>query len=183
GELGYHGAKLLGASDSQANAAKFLSSMAGASLAGKFSLNKLITKKVPEQENLSGIDELVERPSWRQSEVDVGKDFPGYEPQKSFLNGNEVPHGTKRSVRPEYYKAGHSIEVKNYNVQTSKGRSNLVNNVSKQVKQRTHNLPESTKQTVVIDVRGQNVDSNVLKQIRDNILSKSGLDVQILFKK
>ncbi|MGT2732988.1 T7SS effector LXG polymorphic toxin [Streptococcus ruminantium] len=53
GELGYHGAKLLGASDSQANAAKFLSSMAGASagssLAGKFSLNKLITKKVPEQ--------------------------------------------------------------------------------------------------------------------------------------
>ncbi len=187
GELGYHGAKLLGASDSQANAAKFLSSMAGASagssLAGKFSLNKLITKKVPEQENLSGIDELVERPSWRQSEVDVGKDFPGYEPQKSFLNGNEVPHGTKGSVRPEYYKAGHSIEVKNYNVQTSKGRSNLVNNVSKQVKQRTHNLPESTKQTVVIDVRGQNVDSNVLKQIRDNILSKSGLDVQILFKK
>ncbi|MFU2164911.1 hypothetical protein ACMZ6Z_09095 [Streptococcus pluranimalium] len=53
GELGYHGAKLLGASDSQANAAKFLSSMAGASagssLAGKFSLNKLTTKKMPEQ--------------------------------------------------------------------------------------------------------------------------------------
>ncbi|BBA92786.1 glycohydrolase toxin TNT-related protein [Streptococcus ruminantium] len=53
GEVGYHGAKLLGASDSQANAAKFLSSMAGASagssLAGKFSLNKLTTKKMPEQ--------------------------------------------------------------------------------------------------------------------------------------
>ncbi|WP_227989409.1 polymorphic toxin type 15 domain-containing protein [Streptococcus ruminantium] len=53
GELGYHGAKLLGASDSQANAAKFLTSMAGASagssLAGKFSLNKLTTKKNPEQ--------------------------------------------------------------------------------------------------------------------------------------
>ncbi|WP_155997465.1 hypothetical protein [Streptococcus ruminantium] len=46
GELGYHGAKLLGTSDSQANAAKFLTSMAGASagssLAGKFSLNKPI---------------------------------------------------------------------------------------------------------------------------------------------
>ncbi len=49
-ELGYHGAKLLGASDSQANAAKFLSSMAGASagssLAGKFSLNRP-SKEVP----------------------------------------------------------------------------------------------------------------------------------------
>ncbi|MDW8743212.1 hypothetical protein Q7W37_09265 [Streptococcus suis] len=47
-ELGYHGAKLLGASASQANATKFLTSMsgtsAGASLAGKFSLNKLNTK-------------------------------------------------------------------------------------------------------------------------------------------
>ncbi len=54
------------------------------------------------------------RPSWRQSEIDVGKEYPGYRDQVSFKEGNEVSHGTKNSSRPDFYIDGHSLEVKNY---------------------------------------------------------------------
>ncbi len=125
----------------------------------------------------------VKRPNWRDSESDVGKSYPNYDYQKSFKGGNEVPYGTKGSVRPEYYTRGHSVEVKNYNIETSSGRNNLINNVSKQVKQRTTNLPEGTKQTVVIDIRGQNVSNDTLKNVRNRIIEKSKSNVDIMFKR
>ncbi|WP_427137313.1 hypothetical protein [Psychrobacillus psychrodurans] len=64
----------------------------------------LSVKKTPTVENKSkgsvngskeaghpnkGIDKA--RPSWRQSEIDVEKDFPEYNAQKSFKDGKEVP--------------------------------------------------------------------------------------------
>ena len=111
------------------------------------------------------------------------KSYPDYEPQKSFKDGQEVPYGTKGSTRPELYKPGHSVEVKNYNVETPSGQNNLVNNVSNQIKSRTPNLPSGTKQTVIVDVRGQNVSNEVLKSIRSRILDKSGVIVEIIFKR
>lgn len=87
--------------------------------------------------------------------MDVGKDYEGYDAQKSFINGEEVPYGTKGSVRSEFKKNAHSVEVKNYDIETSSGRKSLINNVSNQIKNRLTNLPEGTEQTVVIDVRGQ----------------------------
>lgn len=131
----------------------------------------------------AGGAEVPKRQSWRQSELDAQKSYPDYEPQKSFKNGQEVPYGTKGSTRPELYKPGHSVEVKNYNVETSSGQSNLVNNVSKQIQSRTPNLPSGTKQTVVVDVRGQTVSNEVLKSIRSRILDKSGVEVEIIFKR
>ncbi|HHQ1131408.1 TPA: hypothetical protein ACSKOU_002727, partial [Listeria monocytogenes] len=76
-----------------------------------------------------------------------------------------------------------SIEVKNYNVQTSSGQNNLINNVSKQIKERLTNLPPGTEQTILIDVRGQNVSNDILKNIRSKILDKSGVKVEIIFKR
>lgn len=110
-------------------------------------------------------------------------DYKGYSSQKYFLNGKEVPYGTKGSSRPELYRQGHSIEVKNYNVQTSFGQNNLINNVSKQIKERLTNLPPGTEQTILIDVRGQNVSNDILKNIRSKILDKSGVKVEIIFKR
>ena len=118
----------------------------------------------------------------RKSEVDTGKNYTNYEPQKSFLNGKEVPYGTKGSVRPDYYIDEHSVEVKNYNIETHYGQNSLVYNISKQVKQRLSNLPEGTRQTIVIDVRGQLVNNSILKEIKDRIITKVGFDVEILFK-
>lgn len=71
------------------------------------------------------------RPTWRQSEVDAAKDFPDYDAQKSFINGEEVPYGTKGSVRPDYYKNGYSVDIKNCNVESASGRSNLARNIEK----------------------------------------------------
>ncbi|EEO3716484.1 hypothetical protein ISM54_003049 [Listeria monocytogenes] len=128
-------------------------------------------------------ENIPKRPNWRQSEIDAELDYKGYDSQKSFLNGEEVPYGTKGSSRPELYKQGHSIEVKNYNVQTSSGQNNLIYNVSKQIKERLTNLPPGTEQTILIDVRGQNVSNDILKNIRSKILDKSGVNVEIIFKR
>ncbi|MBP2623226.1 hypothetical protein [Streptococcus oricebi] len=138
-----------------------------------------------EKEILRKLEEFppTKRPSWRQSEIDIGKDYPDYEAQKSFLNGEEVPYRTKGSVRPEYYKSGHSIEVKNYNLETPSGRNNLVNNVSKQIIQRNANLPSGTFQTIVVDIRGQRVSHDILKSIKSKILNKSQTQVEIRFMK
>lgn len=116
-----------------------------------------------------------ERPSWRQSELDVGEplEAQGYRPQVSFKDGEEVPYGTKGSTRPEYYREGISVEVKNYSVETAQGRSNLVRNVTNQAKHRAENLPPNTVQEVNIDVRGQNISRADLNQLIDSIVEKS----------
>lgn len=127
------------------------------------------------------IEDIPERPSWQQSELDAGEMFPNYSSQKSFLDGNEVSRGTKNSSRPEYFKPGHSVEVKNYKIETPGGRSNLANNVSKQVNQRITNLPGGTKQTIVVDVRGQNYTNGMLDDIVKRITEKCDVSVDIKF--
>ncbi|MBA2871432.1 uncharacterized protein YukE [Anoxybacillus calidus] len=122
------------------------------------------------------------RPSWRQSEIDIGKEYPGYRDQVSFKDGVEVQHGTKHSSRPDFYIKGHSIEVKNYNLTTSSGRSNLVRNVSKQINKRINDLPSGTKQTVIIDVRGQNTSRDVLRDVRNRINEITNGVAEIIFK-
>ncbi|VYT97218.1 hypothetical protein [Clostridium tertium] len=134
-------------------------------------------------EGVSTPESIPKRPSWRQSELDVQSDFPDYNPQKSFIDGDEVPYGTKGSSRPDFYKEGASIEVKNYKVTTSEGRSRLINNISNQVNKRITDLPSGTSQTIIIDVRGQNVSNDVLRSIRDKILEKSNVNVNIQFKR
>jgi hypothetical protein len=122
------------------------------------------------------------RPSWRQSEIDIGKEYPEYSAQKSFKNGKEVPYGTKGSSRPDYYKEGFSIEVKNYKIITPEGRSRLVNNISTQFEKRLSDLPRGTKQTVIIDIRGQNVSEEILDDLYDKIMKKTNGKVNIRFK-
>mgnify|MGYP003302809988 CR=1 FL=1 len=61
------------------------------------------------------------------------------------------------------------------------GRNSLINIVSNQVNQRISDLPSSTKQTIIIDVRGQQITNDVLRQIRTSILEKCNTDVLIQF--
>ena len=122
------------------------------------------------------------RPTWRQAELDAATDFPDYDAQKSFINGEEVPYGTKGSVRPDYYKDGFSVDIKNYNVESASGRSNLARNIEKQYYQRIENLPDGTKQSVMIDVRGQNISDAILDALYDDIMQRTNNGVEILFK-
>lgn len=134
-------------------------------MAGRAALESYAERKI----------KIPKRPSWRQSEMDVTAPLEnqGFRTQVSFKDGAEVPYGTKGSTRPEAYKNGLSIEVKNYNVETAQGRSNLVRNVSKQAKHRAKNLPVGTKQQVNIDVRGQNVSRAELNKIVNRVVDKS----------
>ena len=122
------------------------------------------------------------RPTWRQSELDAASDFPDYDAQKSFINGKEVPYGTKGSVRPDYYKDGYSVDIKNYNVESASGRSNLARNIEKQYYQRIQNLPAGTKQSVMIDIRGQNISDADISALYDDIMRRTNNGVEILFK-
>jgi len=130
--------------------------------------------------------EKAERPSWRQSEKDAAKDYPNYESQVSYKKMDDdtiqkVSYGTKGSVRPDYYKNGYSVDIKNYNVTTFNGRNNLIRNIEKQFQQRMQNLPINTKQTVVIDIRGQDLTNEILDSLYDDIIKRIR-DIDIIIK-
>ena len=133
-------------------------------------------------EEISEGDVLTSRPTWRQSELDAVADFPDYSAQKSFIDGQEVPYGTKGSVRPDYYKSGFSVDIKNYNVESASGRNNLARNVEAQYYQRGANLPDGTNQSVVIDIRGQHVAISALIVLYNDIMQRTDKGVEILFK-
>jgi len=120
---------------------------------------------------------LLLRPTWRQSEVDVGKILGGdFVEQQSFKNvggkPQKVPYGTKGSTRPDWFKAGPppaSVEVKNYNLETVAGQRRLIDNVTNQAIQRAKEMPADTVQHLIIDVRGQNVPLETLDDIVETI--------------
>lgn len=117
---------------------------------------------------------VAQRPTPRQSEIDVGRDLgPGHRPQVSYLNGEEVPYGTRGSVRPDFVAPDNvaSFEVKNYNL--SNNQSGLVNNVSTQALQRAQHLPAGMEQQVIIDIRGQVVGNVQKSDIIRGIVTQS----------
>lgn len=120
------------------------------------------------------------RPSWRKSEIDAEQMYPGYDTQKSFIDGKEVPYGTEGSTRPDLYNTGHSVEVKNYDVTSNAGRRNLTGELNRQYTDRVANLPSGTRQTAVIDVRGQNVSPETLVQLESSI-KQSCPNLEVIF--
>ncbi|WP_307844523.1 hemagglutinin repeat-containing protein [Ralstonia syzygii] len=113
------------------------------------------------------------RPTPPQSEKDVGTGLGSdYRPQVSYKDGQEVPYGTKGSVRPDWCNTTScSVEVKNYNI--ANNSSGLIKNVADQAIQRQANLPAGMEQQVVIDVRGQTITAQQELAIRQGIVSKS----------
>ena len=156
--------------------------LGGAAMYGMSKAVPKIREKLPWNKISNEGGTPTSRPTWRQSELDAATDFPDYDAQKSFINGEEVPYGTKGSVRPDYYKDGFSVDIKNYNVESASGRSNLARNIEKQYYQRIENLPDGTKQSVMIDIRGQNVSDEALGALYDDIMQRTNNGVEILFK-
>lgn len=131
------------------------------------------TKNKKNDKFVEETDKALQRPSWRQSEKDVAKKYPDYSEQKSYKNGKEVPYGTEGSTRPDLFKEGHSIEIKNYNVTKNTGKKNLEYELIRQYNDRLKHLPSGTKQTAIIDVRGQNISLKELKILKENIQVKA----------
>jgi len=122
----------------------------------------------------SEIDKIT-RPSWRQSEIDVGRDLgSGYDPQKAYLDRNEVHPSTEGSVRPDWVAKDGSVavEVKNYDIANNSEK--LIDVVAEQAKERARHLPLTMRQEVVIDIRGQVVSMEQRNGIIKAIVNKSG---------
>jgi len=127
-------------------------------------------------------DVQMERPSWRQSEIDVGEMYPDYSDQVSYLDGEPVPYGTEGSTRPDYFntETSHSVEVKNYDVESSSGRSRLRRELERQYNDRLEHLPGNAEQTAVVDIRGQNVSPEILVDLETSIIERCP-DMEVIF--
>jgi hypothetical protein len=113
----------------------------------------------------------------RGSEIFVGKQLgEDARPQVSYLSGKEVKHGPTDSVRPDFVKGKTAIEVKNYDL--NKNVSGLIRDVSKQAEKRVEHLPEGRKQKVVVDIRGQSVQSRAKEMLRNKVFEKTGGIIQ-----
>ena len=98
----------------------------------------------------------------------------GYDAQASFLKGQPTYRGAAGSTRPDLYRSGEAIEIKNYDVSTGAGQNRLISNVVDQARTRAQNLPATDVQKLIIDVRGQNVGTATLNRLADEIVNRSG---------
>ncbi len=130
------------------------------------------------------------RYTWIASELYVAKIYTvamGYKYNQAYILKNgvltEVARNTAGSIRPDFYNPAKNqiIEVKNYNITTSTGRSNLVNNIITQYNERVKVFPKGLTYEVQIDVRGQKYDQTILNDIESKILSKSNNAIVVKF--
>ena len=86
-----------------------------------------------------------------------------------------MPYGTRGSVRPDLSSGrfGLSVDVKNYDLASAKGRYRLVQDILGQVEARSKNLPAGMRQAITIDIRGQTVNPTLLQRVIDRIVIKS----------
>ena len=93
-----------------------------------------------------------------QSEAAALELFKGKK-QVTFLDGKEVPYGTKGATRPDVVRTVgdhlEAIEVKNYDLRNTKSVRALLSELKRQVAERALHMPEGTTQRIVLDVRGR----------------------------
>lgn len=85
--------------------------------------------------------------------------------QKSFLNGVEVPYGSKGSTRegpPQ-----RSIETKNYNKDNH--YPNMIKSLKKQFKDRERHFPKDVGQEAHIDISGQHLKKDEMEKLRADL--------------
>lgn len=142
----------------------------------------------PEPKPVSSSGEPRKIPPWRQAEIDVRRDsYPGYREQVGFKGGQELDQKRIAGCTvPDLYlegeSGGHAVEVKRYLVNTPERRSHLCSVLKKQITYRAGELPPGTRQTIVLDVREQDVSREVLKELKQKIEGKVPEGVEILFK-
>ena|GEM_PF-784642 len=101
------------------------------------------------------------------------------EKSKSIMNGFLQENSVISQNKPR----NAAIEGGDYSIETISGQNNLIHNVSRQVNQRANHLPQGTRQTIRVDVRGQTLTRAQENAIRKRILQKCNVDVEIIFKR
>ncbi len=116
------------------------------------------------------------RPTWQQSEKDVAARLPGWQSQPSYIQGRPAQYGAKGSVRPDFAHPTKNmyLDVKNYDLTSSRNRYDLYRNLAAQARLRASNLPGGSIQGVVLDTRGQCIDPSVLQRVPSNVQQCTG---------
>ena len=127
-----------------------------------------------------------DRRDWRESEQVIMDDlYPDYDRQAVIVDGvkQESKRRVKGSTVPDGYSEAnkHSVEIKNYNLSTVGKQNRMVNNITDQYKKRLNILSKDIKQTVVIDIYGQNVSDSVQKQMKRQIKKSTSQDFEVRF--
>lgn len=127
-------------------------------------------------ETLSLAKSARSNPTPRESELKVLERTKGAEEQISYLDGVEVSSTTKGATRPDVVVKNadgsiKAIEVKNYNLASSKSRSELYKELKRQVTNRVNNLPPGSTQEIVLDVRGRGFSKDMIENVVTNIQS------------
>lgn len=113
-----------------------------------------------------------ERPSPRQSEVDIGRTLgPDAKQQVSYRRRKEARHGAPGSTRPDFTLGSMCVEVKNYDL--AKNVAGLIRDAAGQAIRRQAELPAGMKQAITIDTRGQSVDALTEHKIRNGIVRRA----------
>ena len=100
---------------------------------------------------------------------------------QTFLNGEKAIRNTQGSISPTLYKDGSCIDVRSYNIQNESGRARLIKDVTIRSQKMKDNLPEGTKQTIVIDARGRRIANSDLKKLYTKVKCALDSDVEIRF--
>lgn len=107
------------------------------------------------------------------AEKEVVAKYGGRE-QVAYLNGKEVAINTNGATRPDIVRKDskgivEAIEIKNYNLNSEISRTTLNNELKRQVSDRVKNLPEGSKQRIVLYTRGRNYSKELIKEVIENI--------------
>ena len=97
--------------------------------------------------------------------------------QEAYLNGNIVSSNTNGSVRPDLIRdvKGHleAIETKDYNLDSSTSRRNLIKILREQVAERIKHLPKGSTQRICLVTKGRNYNkkfvNDFIKQIQNEL--------------
>ncbi len=113
-------------------------------------------------------------PTPRESELKVLEITDDAVEQVSYLNGKKVSNSVKGSTRPDVVVQNadgtvRAIEVKNYNLESSASRSELLSELERQITDRTINLPKGSTQEIVLDVRGRGYATKLINDVISSI--------------
>ena len=136
--------------------------------------NYAISQYLPKYKEMKAIEDALADPNvplWRKAELRALKKYEGRE-QVAFLAGKEVERGVPGATVPDviHYVDDklEAIEVKYYNLESSKSLETLYRELVREISARVENLPEGTLQRIVLDV----TDRGFTKETVDGVLDK-----------
>ncbi|MBP3871951.1 MAG: hypothetical protein J6E46_13365 [Faecalicoccus sp.] len=111
-------------------------------------------------------------PEWVKAQYRALNEIGGYE-QLSYLNGKQVPYGTKGATRPDIIQnlIDHinAVDVKYYDLENPSSLNTLYRELKREVSSRIKHLPAGSTQEIVLDVTGRGFSEATCEGVKKEI--------------